>query len=489
LPSLKDFDKGSPNGGLGGLLKRFGFSDRIKDALKNVKLPLPAMLKNIAGAERIIKDIVGPEMLYKLNLEPLLMDKTKMSKKLRLNNKWCMFTPGMIPFLPRDAASKFGPHLVLPQIPTLPRVIHTGVGDFKILKTGILIPDIESYNFGSLNAMAKIMKPMLEKECPKRVCGIKTFRKYLQDFTPGFHFKARTNDFKDLLDEYLIYFMEKAGMMMITPGGNLPLPPPLNLLWGTAALNTPGTKDCTLSVFPMQNTGEYAYDDPTLVKQYCEIANTVWCHGDSEKCKRQGGSIYAHSSGALTLLEGIKQGICIQDMKINIIGAPFKGLKIAESLKKYDTWCSKNSKGKYFDSFFNDIRNSGAQGNCGPQIDDYVKKFGTSMNSLTKSMYHNFKMLKPTVLEKVQKVALIEAEETQSKDSSAMLHGIQSLSDDEEKMHMYTQLYHIGKNENEVSNEDHEHAMNYMQNLSPSEKTEFVEELSKHLKNQLTTTK
>ena len=67
----------------------------------------------------------------------------------------------------------------------------------------------------------------------------------------------------------------------------------------------------------MQNTGEYAYDDPTLVKQYCEIANTVWCHGDSEKCKRQGGSIYAHSSGALTLLEGIKQGICIQDMKID----------------------------------------------------------------------------------------------------------------------------------------------------------------------------
>ena len=58
----------------------------------------------------------------------------------------------------------------------------------------------------------------------------------------------------------------------------------------------------------------------------------------------------------MTLLEGIKTGYCKNDMKFNVIGAPLKGLTIGESLKKYDSWCSRESMSdKYFSKFFNDI--------------------------------------------------------------------------------------------------------------------------------------
>ena len=310
--------------------------------MKGASLPIPELFEKIKGAKKVINEVVGPEILYRLNVKPLLEDKKKLSTKLGLDRKWCMFAPGMIPFLPRVEGSKFGPNVVLPQIPSLPRVIHTGMGDFKIVKKGVLIPDLSKFNFGPLNDIVKnLVLPMLKASCPGRVCTLSVFEHFLKQFSPGFDFaeagKRNAADFKGLLDEYMGYVLRKAGVAIARPGGNLPLPPPLNLLWGTGALSTPGTKDCTVSVFPVQNTGEYAYDDVTLVKQYCELANRVWCNGDAKKCDRPGGSIYAHSAGAMTLLEGIKTGYCKKDMKFNVIGAPLKGLTIGESLKKYDS--------------------------------------------------------------------------------------------------------------------------------------------------------
>ena len=187
----------------------------------------------------------------------------------------------------------------------------------------------------------------------------------------------------------------------------------------------------------------------TLVKQYCELANRVWCNGDAKKCDRPGGSIYAHSAGAMTLLEGIKTGYCKKDMKFNVIGAPLKGLTIGESLKKYDSWCSRESMSdKYFSKFFNDISKKGNEnGNrCGRKITDFVSNFKTSVGKLTKTMFrrdYGFKAMKPSVLKKVR-TALLEVKEKGVAGRTDILRAIKSL-DEDEQMHMYTKLYHAGR--------------------------------------------
>ena len=148
LPSMKDFDKSSPIGGLGTLIDRFGLAAKIEASVKGASLPIPEPMASIPGAKQVLDSVLGPEILYRLNVKPILEDKKKLSTKLGLDRKWCMFAPGMIPFLPRVEGSKFGPNVVLPQIPSLPRVIHTGMGDFKIVKKGVLIPDLSKFNFG-----------------------------------------------------------------------------------------------------------------------------------------------------------------------------------------------------------------------------------------------------------------------------------------------------------------------------------------------------
>ena len=119
-------------------------------------------------------------------------------------------------------------------------------------------------------------------------------------------------------------------------GENVPLPPPLSYLWGEGLLQKTGPKSCTLSAFPMQNTLEYHYDDPVLVEQYCNLANYVWCNGKPNECTREGGAIFAHATGALTLLKGLELGVCNPKMKINMIDAPLKGISLLELLGDSD---------------------------------------------------------------------------------------------------------------------------------------------------------
>ena len=260
--------------------------------MKGASLPIPEPIEKIKGAKQVLDSVLGPEILYRLNVKPILEDKKKLSTKLGLDRKWCMFAPGMIPFLPRVEGSKFGPNVVLPQIPSLPRVIHTGMGDFKIVKKGVLIPDLSKFNFGPLNDIVKnLVLPMLKASCPGRVCTLSVFAHFLKQFSPGFDFaeagKRNAADFKGLLDEYMGYVLRKAGVAITRPGRQLATATTIEFALGTGALSTPGTKDCTVSVFPVQNTGEYAYDDVTLVKQYCELANAVWCNGDAKNATAQ----------------------------------------------------------------------------------------------------------------------------------------------------------------------------------------------------------
>ncbi len=81
---------------------------------------------------------------------------------------------------------------------------------------------------------------------------------------------------------YTSFIIKLTGGKFI-PGKNLVLPPPLNALWGDQLLKTAGTEMCSVSVFPIQNTNEYPYDDPKLVEQYCNLANTVFTKGTWER--------------------------------------------------------------------------------------------------------------------------------------------------------------------------------------------------------------
>ena len=113
--------------------------------------------------------------------------------------------------------------------------------------------------------------------------------------------KNPPTSFKDLIN----YFVDKYTKGAIELGKNIPLPPPLSFLWGQELLKKHGPESCTLSAFPMQNTIEYHFDDKVLVEQYCNLANYVWCNGKPDDCQRKGGAIFAHSTGALTLLTGL----------------------------------------------------------------------------------------------------------------------------------------------------------------------------------------
>ena len=94
-----------------------------------------------------------------------------------------MFAPGMIPFLPRVEGSKFGPNVVLPQIPSLPRVIHTGVGDFKIRQERAIDPELIEIQFWSLNDVVKnFVLPLLKVKCPDRICPLNVFAHFLKSF-------------------------------------------------------------------------------------------------------------------------------------------------------------------------------------------------------------------------------------------------------------------------------------------------------------------
>ena len=86
------------------------------------------------------------------------------------------------------------------------------------------------------------------------------------------------------------------------------------------------------------------------------FTNIIIC-SDEKNCIRTGGAIFAHSTGALTLLRGLELGYCRKDMKLNLIDAPLKGITLAELLhRRDDVWCTHEQKNdQYFDDFFNDV--------------------------------------------------------------------------------------------------------------------------------------
>ena len=85
--------------------------------------------------------------------------------------------------------------------------------------------------------------------------------------------------------------------------------------------------------------------------------NIIIFTSDEKNCLRTGGAIFAHSTGALTLLRGLELGYCRKDMKLNLIDAPLKGITLAELLhRRDDVWCTREQKNdQYFDDFFNDV--------------------------------------------------------------------------------------------------------------------------------------
>ena len=223
------------------------------------------------------------------------------------------------------------------------------------------------------------------------------------DDIPGLNQKPTT--FAELIDAMVLKYSKG----QIKMGANLKLPPPLSFMWGEDLLGKHGTEQCTMTAFPMQNTMQYGYDDDTVVKQYCNLANYVWCNGKPNDCTRKGGAIFAHSTGALTLLKGLELGICRKDMKINIMDAPLKGITLMELLhRRDDVWCKRSTEeDKYFDDFFNDIKTASPV--CGPKVKGFVDRFGTSIGSFLSTFRSSFKETSHAFHKKEATIALIDS--------------------------------------------------------------------------------
>ena len=67
LPSMKDFDKSNPIGGLGALIDRFGISEKIEASVKGASSPNTRGVAKMKGAKQVIDSVLGPEILYRLN--------------------------------------------------------------------------------------------------------------------------------------------------------------------------------------------------------------------------------------------------------------------------------------------------------------------------------------------------------------------------------------------------------------------------------------
>ena len=127
------------NVGLGPLLKRFGVIDLLNSKLESLsflqQMLVPALLKNKEQA-KLLEQIFGIKKLYELNVKPLL-DNTNHLWGDRLFDQVCGFFPGMLPPLaPRETTTKFGPHVLLPQLPLLPNTIRFSIGELTLTKEG-----------------------------------------------------------------------------------------------------------------------------------------------------------------------------------------------------------------------------------------------------------------------------------------------------------------------------------------------------------------
>lgn len=386
------------NTGLGPLLKSFGIIDMMNNKLESLSLAnmLPDKMKGIAP---MLENIVGPKKLYDLNVKPLL-ENTNSLWGDRLFDQVCGFFPGILPpIAPRETKSKFGPHVLVPQLPILPNKIRFPIGELTLTKEGGLHISESMYKmllqFGPMLPGIKVMgtemklDTVLKMVCSNGNCP-SSLAKMIMELVPGDMFKGMEREptsFTDLIN----YLINKYTGGKISLGTNVQLPPPLSMLWGETLLNKHGPESCTLSAFPMQNTIEYHYDDASIVKQYCNLANYIWCNGKPNTCDRPGGAIFAHSTGALSLLKGLENGDCRNDMKINIIDAPLKGISLLELLHRRDElWCARShNDDKYFDDFWNDIIKVTPV--CGNKGKSFISRFGTSIGGLLSTLGSSFK--------------------------------------------------------------------------------------------------
>jgi hypothetical protein len=385
------------NQGLGPLLKSFGLIDMLDAKLET--LTLESLLpKDLKGMAPMLENIVGPRKMYDLNVKPLLENTNSLWGE-RLFDQVCGFFPGLLPpIAPREVESKFGPHLLIPQLPLLPNTIRFPIGEITLTKEGGLHISKPMYemllNFGPMLPGVKVMGTEMKLDMAlKMICNNgncpASLASMIVQLIPGDLFNELTKEVTSFHD-VINFLIDKYTGGKIKLGENVPLPPPLSYLWGEGLLQKTGPKSCTLSAFPMQNTLEYHYDDPVLVEQYCNLANYVWCNGKPNECTREGGAIFAHATGALTLLKGLELGVCNPQMKINMIDAPLKGISLLELLHRRDEiWCVNQQKDKYFDAFFNDIKQVTPV--CGNTLGDFVKRFGTSIGGLLTTIGSSFK--------------------------------------------------------------------------------------------------
>ena len=389
------------NEGLYPLIKAFGIIDMLEAKLAAIDLAkiLPSGMANMAG---MIDNLVGPRKLYDLNVKPLLENTNDLWGE-RLYDEVCALFPGMtVPIFPRDREGKeteFGPHVLVPRLPELPDTLRLGFGDLKLTHDGklTLSPSLIAMLTGPMgnmlpkvkfNGMELPIPTILNMMCPGGTCQ-GSLAGLIMDLVPGDFMSfdnieglegdpiAKPTNFRELIEAFIIKYTKGKVRM----GKSVPLPPPM----------APIPDQCSMTVVPVQNSIEYHYDDELLMKQYCAIANHVWCQGKPDSCDRKGGAVFAHSTGALTLLRGLELGHCRGDMKINIMDAPLKGITLAELLHRRDNhWCQgTHEQDPYFDKFFSDI--VGASPTCGKKVTDFVGKFGTSVGSFLSTLGSSFR--------------------------------------------------------------------------------------------------
>ena len=124
-----------PNLGLAPILERFGIMDMMDEKLNSFTLAslLPDKMKAMGP---MLEDIVGPKKLYDLNVKPLL-ENTNALWGDRLFDQVCGFFPGMLPpIAPRDPDSKYGPHILVPRLPHLPKTLRFPIGDLTLTDEG-----------------------------------------------------------------------------------------------------------------------------------------------------------------------------------------------------------------------------------------------------------------------------------------------------------------------------------------------------------------
>lgn len=370
LPTAPQF---THEDGLWPYLQKLGLTSLLFDKLKGMssffdEFSVPPPLSTF-GINEVIQAFNPLDILNRTIL-PVLKSGELLNQAWDLTAEPCMFVPGILPpLVPRDTASKYGPHIAVPKLPPLPNRIKTAIGDIWWDSTHLHLDRLYLPNGSPLWGMAQTalsanLIPIPDeykhltarlKECSSEgACPTSM----IVDVLKGLNIKMINDVFASVSnssDLHEILTQAITGMTggAITPGRNVKLFPGVSAYWGEHLLRPGALSQCSMSVFPFQNTMEYAYDDEHLVRQTCELANWVWCHGDPSGCKVKGGSIFTHSTGALTILVGKERGLCRSDLKVSMMAPPLKGFSLLQILHKLDVWC--DDQNTYFDTFWADV--------------------------------------------------------------------------------------------------------------------------------------